>query len=304
MDSTFYDVEEPVVGTIAHRWWNGGAGAVSDYNNISRVGLNTAGGAAGSIFSTSSEMAQWYNALFSGQILNATSMAALRSFVPTGNPAQQYSLGLFRETTLGLTYWGHGGDTWGYKSKTMYDSSMGAVVTGLSNSYPDGMTSIPFLMYRVIRNHVPTGTGIINGLTTVLQGQNNVTYTTTPIANVTSYVWTLPNGATGTSSTNSITVNYGLAAVSGKITVRGNNTYGVGNASTLSVTVNSINGNATPGNVGINVVAPQRNLHIKDVIRLEPRNQAPDNPVEGDIYYDSVLKKLRVFDGTLWQNCW
>jgi hypothetical protein len=268
------------------------------------VGLNTAGGAAGSIFSTSSEMAQWYNALFSGQLLNASSMAALRSFVPTLSPVQQYSLGLYRETTLGLTYWGHGGDTWGYKTKMMYDSSMGAVVTGLSNSYPDGMTSIPFLLYRVIRNHVPASTGIITGLTTVLLGQNSVTYTTTPIANVTSYVWTLPNGATGTSSTNSITVNYGLAAVSGKITVRGNNTYGVGNASSLSVTVNSINGNTTPGNVGINVATPQRNLHIKDVIRLEPRTQAPDNPVEGDIYYDSVLKKLRVFDGTTWQNCW
>jgi D-alanyl-D-alanine carboxypeptidase len=304
LDSTFYDVEEPIAGTLAHRWWNGGAGAISDYSGVSRVGLNTAGGAAGSMFSNSSEMAQWYNALFSGQILNAASMAILRSFVPTGNPAQQYSLGLYRETTQGLTYWGHGGDTWGYKTKIMYDSSMGVVVTGLSNSYPDGMTSIPFLLYRAIRNHVPAGTGIINGLTTVTQGQNSVTYTINPIANVTSYVWTLPNGATGTSSINSITVNYGLTAVSGKITVRGNNMYGVGNASSLSVSVNSINGNATPGNVGINVAAPQRNLHIKDVIRLEPRNQAPDNPVEGDIYYDSVLKKLRVYDGTLWQNCW
>ncbi len=301
MDSTFYDVEEPVVGTLAHRWWNGGSGTVSDYNAVSRVGLNTAGGAAGSIFSTSSEMAQWYNALFSGQLLNAGSMAALRNFVPTLSPVQQYSLGLLRETTQGLTYWGHGGDTWGYKSKMMFDSSMGAIVCGISNSFPDGMTSIPFLLYRAIKNHVPAGAGIITGLTTVMQGQNTITYTTTPIANVVSYSWTLPNGATGTSSTNSITVNYGIGAVSGKITVRGNNTFGVGNASSLAVTVNS---NTTPGNVGINVDTPQRNLHIKDVIRLEPRTQPPDNPVEGDIYYDSILKKLRVFDGTVWQNCW
>lgn len=304
LDSTFYDVEEPVTGTLAHRWWNGGSGSISDYSGVSRVGLNTAGGAAGSIFSTSSEMVQWYNALFSGQILNATSMAALKNFVATPNPAQQYSLGLFRETTLGLTYWGHGGDTWGYKSKLMYDSSMGVVVSGLSNSYPDGMTSIPFLLYRVIKNHVPAYTGNITGLSTVIQGQNNVTYAVNPIANVVTYIWTLPNGATGTSSTNSITVNYGMAAVSGKITVRGNNIYGVGNASALAVTVNSGNANTTNGNVGINVDAPQRNLHIKDVIRLEPRSQAPDNPVEGDIYYDGLLKKLRVFDGTVWQNCW
>lgn len=56
-------------------------------------------------------------------------------------------------------------------------------------------------------------------------------------------------------------------------------------------------------NVGINIV-PQRSLHVKDVIRLEPRSSAPDNPNEGDIYYDFTLKKLRVFDGTVWQNCW
>ena len=299
--STFYDVEEPVVGTLAHRWWNGGSGPISDYNAVSRVGLNTAGGAAGSVFSNSSEMLQWYNALFSGALLNAGSMAALRNFVPTLSPLQQYSFGLIRETTLGLTYWGHGGDTWGYKTKMMYDSSMGAIVCGLSNSYPDGMTSIPFLLYRVIKNHVPAAAGIINGLTTVMQGQNTVTYTTTPIANITNYIWTLPNGATGTSSTNSITVNYGMAAVSGEIRVSGSNAYGVGNASSLAITVNA---NTTPGNVGINVNAPQRNLHIKDVIRLEPRNVAPDNPVEGDIYYDGLLKKLRVYDGTSWQNCW
>jgi len=62
--------------------------------------------------------------------------------------------------------------------------------------------------------------------------------------------------------------------------------------------------NSSSGNVGVNVVVPQRNLHIKDVIRLEPRTSAPDNPVFGDMYIDAVLKKLRVYDGTTWQNCW
>lgn len=303
LDSTFYDVEEPVIGTLAHRWWNGGTGPVTDYSGISRVGLNTAGGAAGSLFSTSSEMAQWYHALFSGQVLNAASMAELKNFVPTTSPVQQYSFGLYRETTNGLTYWGHGGDTWGYKSKTIYDSCMGAVVCGLSNNYPNGMTSIPFLLYRAIKNHVPGCPGVITGSTTVLQGQVNLTYTTTPIANAISYEWTLPNGATGTSNTSSITVNYSPAALSGNITVRGMSNYGAGNISTLAITVLPLNTNTT-GNVGINIETPQRNLHIKDVMRLEPRNQPPDNPAEGDIYYDSVLKKLRVFDGAVWQNCW
>jgi hypothetical protein len=47
-------------------------------------------------------------------------MAKLTTFVSTTNATQQYGLGLFQETTQGLTYWTHGGDTWGYKSKIMY----------------------------------------------------------------------------------------------------------------------------------------------------------------------------------------
>ena len=56
--------------------------------------------------------------------------------------------------------------------------------------------------------------------------------------------------------------------------------------------------------VGINVSNPQRNLHVKDVMRLEPRNAPPANPAEGDLYYDGTRKKLRVFDGTSWKECW
>jgi D-alanyl-D-alanine carboxypeptidase len=240
MDSSFFDVQEPPVGTIAHRWWNGITNpTLSDYHNVSRVSLNTAVGAAGGLFSTASEMAQWYNALFSGQVLTPASMAELTTFVTIpNNTVQQYGLGLYRETTMGLTYWEHGGATWGYKSKIMYDSCSGLVVCGLANAYPSGMTSIPFLLYRVVKNHVPGCSGVITGSTTVCQRQNNVTYSVAGITNATSYIWTLPNGATGTSNTTSITVNYGAAAVSGNISVRGNNTFGVGASSKLPIIVN------------------------------------------------------------------
>jgi len=232
LDSTFFDIEEEATGIIAHRWWN-----TIDYHDTSRIGINSVSGGAGAIFSNSSEMAQWYNALFSGQILNQTSMDELTNFVETGNPTYTYGLGLKRETTNALSYWGHAGDTWGYKSKMMYDTCMGTVVCGLSNSFPSGMSAVTFILYRVVKNHIPGCPGEITGSTIVCQGQSDITYTTTPITNADSYIWTLPNGATGTSSTNSITVNYGGSAVSGDVTVRGNNIYGVGNASKLSVDV-------------------------------------------------------------------
>jgi hypothetical protein len=58
------------------------------------------------------------------------------------------------------------------------------------------------------------------------------------------------------------------------------------------------------GNVGIGVNSPQRSLHVSDVMRLEPRATAPTAPAKGDMYFDSTLNKLRVYDGTAWQNCW
>jgi hypothetical protein len=58
----------------------------------------------------------------------------------------------------------------------------------------------------------------------------------------------------------------------------------------------------TSSNVGIGTINPKRKLHVNDVMRLEPRNSAPSNPGEGDIYYDAILKKLRYYNGTSWIN--
>jgi hypothetical protein len=60
----------------------------------------------------------------------------------------------------------------------------------------------------------------------------------------------------------------------------------------------------TTSNVGIGTASPKRKLHVNDVMRLEPRNTAPENPAKGDIYFDGVLNKLRVYDGSVWQSCW
>lgn len=61
---------------------------------------------------------------------------------------------------------------------------------------------------------------------------------------------------------------------------------------------------SSTGNVGIGIQTPKRKLHVNDVLRLEPRNSPPDLPSKGDIYFDGTLNKLRVYDGTVWQNCW
>ena len=57
------------------------------------------------------------------------------------------------------------------------------------------------------------------------------------------------------------------------------------------------------GNVGIGTASAARKLHINDVMRLEPRSSAPSSPIEGDIYYDSTLHSLMVYNGITWKAC-
>jgi hypothetical protein len=86
-------------------------------------------------------------------------------------------------------------------------------------------------------NPLPSDAGIISGTTTVCQGQTAITYSVPQISNASSYLWTLPTGVTGTSTTNEIILNYGLNALSGDIRVKGNNSCGNGAESTLAITV-------------------------------------------------------------------
>ncbi|MDQ3266620.1 MAG: hypothetical protein M3Y59_23720 [Myxococcota bacterium] len=57
---------------------------------------------------------------------------------------------------------------------------------------------------------------------------------------------------------------------------------------------------ADSGAVGIGVEAPARSLHIKDVLRLEPRATAPASPVLGDLYVSSATNQLMFYNGTAW----
>ena len=91
----------------------------------------------------------------------------------------------------------------------------------------------------VVVKPLPASASIISGAATVCPNEKGITYTVPVIANATSYVWSLPTGASGTSTTNSITVDY-TNAQSGDITVKGHNDCGDGVASKLSLTVNPL----------------------------------------------------------------
>ncbi len=88
---------------------------------------------------------------------------------------------------------------------------------------------------------LPAAAGSVFGPINVCKSTNGIVYSVGTIAYATSYVWSVPTGATivSGSGTNTITVNFGPTAVSGNISVYGTNICGNGTASNLPVTLNS-----------------------------------------------------------------
>jgi len=89
-------------------------------------------------------------------------------------------------------------------------------------------------------NPLPEAAGLISGNVQVCQGETAVTYTVPLITHADTYEWTLPAGATGSSTSNTIVVDFGSNAVSGNISVKGVNACGEGTASSLALTVNPL----------------------------------------------------------------
>jgi len=104
------------------------------------------------------------------------------------------------------------------------------------NDCGDGIEST----LAIIVNNLPEDAGSITGTTSLCIGSTNISYNVPAITGAASYIWTLPTGATGTSATNSISVNFGSTAVSGNIKVKGHNNCGDSKESTFAVTVNNV----------------------------------------------------------------
>lgn len=86
--------------------------------------------------------------------------------------------------------------------------------------------------FAVTVNALPTAT-TIGGQQAVCEGALGIVYTALPIPGATSYSWTLPNGSTVGTVSNSITINYQLSDVSGNLSVIVNNACGAGPTSVI-----------------------------------------------------------------------
>ena len=96
---------------------------------------------------------------------------------------------------------------------------------------------------------IPPDAGIITGPATVCKNGSGYMYSVPVIAYASAYIWMLPAGAMITSgaNTNSVTVGYSEAAVSGNVSVYGSNVCGSGASATITVTVNPLPAPAISG---------------------------------------------------------
>jgi D-alanyl-D-alanine carboxypeptidase len=147
LDSTFFAVQETVLGTVAHPWQNG-----VDINNFPRISLNSAAWAAGAMYSTSSEMAQWYHAVMCGRVVNTNSFQEMTTFVGSGN----YGFGISEQTIGGRTVWLHGGGIRGYATQMLFDTTLRAIVCVLANSNPAPVTAVTNALLQTLVNNPVT----------------------------------------------------------------------------------------------------------------------------------------------------
>ena len=84
--------------------------------------------------------------------------------------------------------------------------------------------------YNVTVNPLPGPAGLVTGTQSICAGVTGATYSTGPIQDALNYVWSLPPDVTVVSGagTNFIVVNFGPNAVSGQVSVAGNNLCGNG----------------------------------------------------------------------------
>ena len=133
-------------------------------------------------------------------------------------------------------------------------ATSGNVTVSGSNGCGSGTVS----NLAVTVNPLVAAAGNITGPSAVCQGSTGVILSVAPIANATSYTWSLPAGASISSgaSTNSILVNLSMSTVSGPVTVYGSNSCGNGSTSpAFTLIINVIPANPLVTATGSNIVS-------------------------------------------------
>lgn len=167
LNDTYMEVFEQYPNTVPHNWSTPSLNpnlAVDSWN-VPRIALSSSTEAAGGLFATASDLAWWGYNLYSGNVINNSSLSEMLTFTNVGGGYfNGYGLGCMRFPGNGRTYWGHAGNFFGFAACMLYYPQDSITVAVLINIDCYGSNIAKPLINEVI-NNLPTG----------LQGQESTT---------------------------------------------------------------------------------------------------------------------------------
>jgi D-alanyl-D-alanine carboxypeptidase len=147
LNNTFFSGEKQLTARLASGYQDaldvdgnlGQDGILENFTNINPLLFS----ASGTLFSSSQDIARFYQALFSGELLKSNSLKEMLTFVNEGTSYEgdQYGLGIASFENSSQRKWGKGGDNPGYSSEMRYFPDQGsAMVVALANGGSDSDT--------------------------------------------------------------------------------------------------------------------------------------------------------------------
>ena len=133
----FFSVEEPIVGTVAHRWEDtDGDGDLEDLSSLSPKALDSMLWTAGALYATARDVVEYSSALFGGRLLSPGSLEQMLDWIPyVNNPALGYGFGILiiPHFLPGVLGYGHDGTVPGFKARWVYLPEHGIHIAVLLN---------------------------------------------------------------------------------------------------------------------------------------------------------------------------
>lgn len=153
LQHTFVDIEESLVGELAHNWNDlNGDGILDDLTVIPRTAWMSSLWTAGAIVSTAEDLAKWVYLLHGDQVLSTTAMQEMRNTVPIPGTPVRYGLGIYSFPVLGKTLWGHDGGGIGFNSQALFYRERGVSIAVIMNQRGGTASSAEILreLFRVV----------------------------------------------------------------------------------------------------------------------------------------------------------
>ena len=141
LPSLFLDQAEAPTGPLAGGWIGGTLNVMP-----TRTSTYSAAWTAGSYFATASDLARWWQALLTGRVVNATSLAQMM----TTAGSRGYGLGMSRQQLAGRTIWSHTGEILGFSSIGLHDPEKRVTVVVLVNENPAPVVGIAEAMLTIL----------------------------------------------------------------------------------------------------------------------------------------------------------